>query len=62
MGEKMWWILLGSTHYTPSLAQIRGLLLETSPQSQQQCFFKKETRGYLKRVSEAERAVELSDR
>lgn len=43
MGDKMWWIHLGSTRCVLSLAQIRGLLLGTSLQSRLQYFFRKET-------------------
>lgn len=50
MGDKMWWILLDSTHRTLSLAQIRSLLLETSLRKGNQRSFKKETRRYLKRL------------
>lgn len=43
MGDnKMWWIHLGSTRRMLSLAQIRGLILETSLQSRLQYFFTKE--------------------
>lgn len=38
MGAKKCWIHLGSTCHSLSLAQIRGLLLETS--RQEQSFFK----------------------
>ena len=56
MGDEMRWIHLGSTRCTPSLAQIGGLLLETSLPIWQQRFFKKETCGTIRtqKVRDAE--------
>ena len=56
MGDKMWWIHLGSTHRSLSLAQIRGLLLETSLPNWQLSFLKKETQGFLKRIQKLKEA------
>lgn len=47
MGDEMRWIHLGSTCCAPSLAQIGGLIMETSLPICQQCFFKNETCGTI---------------